>query len=580
MTTTLQLTLKWTDEFITWNKSVYSNDLYFYFNEIWTPSLTAANNLINFKMNSVKGYELDLNFYDIFDLEERKKYLISINSEGECMWKYPIKLITLCQLNQDTFPFDSQECFVDFRTAAYYSKQLSFTSFSGSGVTIDQLKVSEFDLVTAKSEIHLFPLQNYRSDFVSMVRVTLVIKRKMVFYTNKIILPYFVFYVATLFTYVLPIETGEKKSLSSCILISSFYCFKDCLSFVSKTSFLSLLSIYFNMNLIFVFACIVMSTLIYLIYYAKRRNKPLPKLFDFLFNRKQISRTKEMLLSELKKSIESNFEKLGMIDHKQSNGPVNANLKEAIRNDLDNLNSQIMDFKDNSIFISPNNLSFSLTHFWGFKQLNILKNFKKILKAYNNTQKLNYGHSLIGFTDPNYKNVNRIEVFDSNIESLKILRLMNTLESLKLEIMNQKTVKKKSKSLSKINLSNNSFNDIQYKQNDKNRSFVLLNAQMDSYDYLDDMQRTFENQQNVRNALFFLEKIKEYKSQIKSRFGNLEIQVGSCGKFYNTKSYNDQRYVNEWKIFAMQLDKNLFYFFVIIVTVFILYLYLKAVVLI
>ena len=68
MTTTLQLVLTWQDEFITWDKNIYENDLAFRFNEIWVPSLISGNNLVNFKIDSTKGYELDLNFYSIFDL--------------------------------------------------------------------------------------------------------------------------------------------------------------------------------------------------------------------------------------------------------------------------------------------------------------------------------------------------------------------------------------------------------------------------------------------------------------------------------------------------------------------------------
>jgi hypothetical protein len=142
MTTTLQLVLTWQDEFITWDENIYENDLAFRYSEIWVPSLISGNNLVNFKIDSTKGYELDLNFYSIFDLAERNRYLISVDSTGKCTWKYPLKLMTVCQLNQQIFPFDSQECFIDFRPSAFYSDQLNL--YSRAKVNFNKIKEPQY----------------------------------------------------------------------------------------------------------------------------------------------------------------------------------------------------------------------------------------------------------------------------------------------------------------------------------------------------------------------------------------------------------------------------------------------------
>ena len=101
----------------------------------------------------------------------------------------------------------------------------------------------------------------------SVYRLTVRVKRRLSFYVLKIIVPCVVFYFVALFTYTIPVEAGEKKSYSTSILLSIIMYLKDISDFIPKTSSLPLLTIYFNLNLILTFVCLVASTLIYSFYY-------------------------------------------------------------------------------------------------------------------------------------------------------------------------------------------------------------------------------------------------------------------------------------------------------------------------
>ena len=90
-------------------------------------------------------------------------------------------------------------------------------------------------------------------------------------------MPYFTFYVVTIFTYVLPVEAGEKKSYCTSILISGMIYLKDTSCYIPKNVDLPLLSVYFNVNLIFIFVCVISSTIIYSIYFMGKTKRPLPK---------------------------------------------------------------------------------------------------------------------------------------------------------------------------------------------------------------------------------------------------------------------------------------------------------------
>ena len=573
MTTTLQLQLVWTDEFIKWDKNLYSNDLVFSFYEIWVPSLVSNNNLVNFKIDSTKGYELDLNFYTIFDLYERNKYLINVDSSGKCTWKYPIKLMTVCQFDQQIFPFDSQECFIDFRPSAFYSNQLKL---SAKSVNFNQIKASEFDLINVETK-EKFQISNSNSDIdeiksISVIRVTFLIKRKLTFYTNKIILPYFVFYVVTLFTYLLPVDSGEKKSLSTSILISSFYFFKDCLFFISKTSFLSLLSLYFNLNLVFVFICIILTTLVYSIYYVKRHNKPISTLLAIFFSKTDLKKEKikrEAFWYEQRQKISENFNKLNLLIYKPQN---NCNhIKEKIKRELVKVNTQIMSFNTSTITVPriKAKKTVDLKHFLAFKHLSVLKKFKNLIIAHNNAQTL-INHK----TNRNQNKSNQKEIFESNEKSLKAINLMNTLENLKLEILNKK-FKNKAKSLNKIDLDNiygDNYNPID--NTHLSKSLNATDQNFGSTELLDYLERREERENNIRNAKLFLEIIKEYKIRIQFHLGKLDNKRKNYQRIYPLDS--SLNYTNQWKRLALKMDKKLFFIFLILVTLCILYLYLKA----
>jgi hypothetical protein len=580
MTTTLDLVLTWKDEFLTWEKDSYSNDLAFRFNEIWVPSLISNNNLVNFKIDSTKGYELDLNFYNIFDLYERNKYLINVDSSGKCTWKYPIKLMTVCQFNQQTFPFDSHECFIDFLSSASYSNQLHLIA---KPVIINKIKESEFELIDIKTE-DKFQITKTNSDndyfsknnSISVIRVTFLVKRKMIFYTNKIILPYFVFYVVTLFTYLLPVDSGEKKSLSTSILISSFYFFKDCLSFVSKTSFLSLLSLYFNLNLVFVFLCIVITTLIYSIYYAKRQNKPINKIVAFFCNKIDLKKEdikKEAFWNKQKQQLNENYDKLKLFGYRSKKD--DNYLKAKIKRELVRINAQLMNFDISSISMpgEKTEKSLDLEHFLAFKHLNVIKQFKNIIIAHNNNSQI------IGNQKPRrLQNIpKRTKIFESNENSFRSMSLMNTLENLKLEILS-KQQKIKSKSLNKIDID---FNDALGKLQKNLPSTITTSYQkLGSTELLNYLQKREERELNTRNARYFLEIVKEYKVRLQFYLGTLKNKNIQYQSIYKKELGLTLNYSNEWKSLAVEMDRKLFYIFITLATLCILYLYLKAILLI
>lgn len=163
------------------------------------------------------------------------------------------------------------------RSSAYLNTQMLLLKWD-TGLDLKKLKVGEFTLLDwqalSVNRTHIF---NVNLDGESShVSVRLVMKRKIVFYMNKIVFPYFVFYIVTALTYAVPVEAGEKKSYSTSILISAMIYLKDISDYIPKTSILPLLTIYFNLNLVLVFICISVNTFVYMFYYYDKLKVALP----------------------------------------------------------------------------------------------------------------------------------------------------------------------------------------------------------------------------------------------------------------------------------------------------------------
>ena len=124
MTSTLQLTFRWSDEFLVWNETLYASRLTFEPLEIWHPDIIVDNVMSNFKFTLHHSYLISY-AHDIFDFNERNKYSVVCEPSGRCRWTFPFKVMSVCELDQLIFPFDKQLCHLDLTPSAYYFSQVS-----------------------------------------------------------------------------------------------------------------------------------------------------------------------------------------------------------------------------------------------------------------------------------------------------------------------------------------------------------------------------------------------------------------------------------------------------------------------
>lgn len=107
MLSTSQLSIKWVDEFLTWNQSSYSRSISFRSDEIWVPDILVDNNINNLRFDSKETKDTYLRTSTAFDLNERNKYPVLVRPDGHCVWLFPIKIMSSCQLDQQNVIFSN-----------------------------------------------------------------------------------------------------------------------------------------------------------------------------------------------------------------------------------------------------------------------------------------------------------------------------------------------------------------------------------------------------------------------------------------------------------------------------------------
>lgn len=534
MTSTLQVSIRWNDEFLRWNESIYSNTIAFTTNEIWTPDIITENNMNNFKYDFKDAFFMPY-VNNIFDFNERNKYMILVKPNGDCRWVFPIKLMSACQLNQEYFPFDIQQCYLDFLPSAHLSKEVYLKKFE-KGVHLKLINEGEFDLIEAQANEYLkMDLENKldSNSNITGFRVKLILKRKITFYANKIIIPYFVFYVVTLFTYLVPAIAGEKKSYSTSILISGMIYLKDISYYIPKTIILPLLSIYFNLNFIFVFICLIFSTFIYAIYYLDKTKRPVPTCLAKLLKKKDCYNEKQLF-----KHVKNNSSSLYLTSesHKKecSDYYPKTSIKEQLNYVKYQLNSLDINYNKETVtnrkilLIDKSNQS--MTNLAN-DTLNLLKNLKSFINKHDNSENsIDDGCAYNNYIENGNKYSNETINYDE--KTLLNFHYINTLETFKLTMIQTK-------------------NESYQINESRSRSPSIIN-----YDNINNSNK---------KAKYYLFLMKQYKSQIRKFLEKNELS-GESNKIKTVKP----RLIksgDDWKLIAIMLDKFFFYLFAFTVPV-------------
>ena len=147
-------------------------------------------------------------------LGQRESALIS--ADGIILHFTPLKVETACKLRMKDFPFDKQNCPIQFISWIHDTKALALdlsyppviSDYDGYRVT------SDWNILSLTTSFHNLTFSTTNESFTQqMIRFTLSVERKSAFHVAYIVLPSAMLQVIVIVSFLLPIRSGERISL-------------------------------------------------------------------------------------------------------------------------------------------------------------------------------------------------------------------------------------------------------------------------------------------------------------------------------------------------------------------------------
>ena len=176
------------------------------------------------------------------------------------LWK------TICKVRSTYFPFDKQYCTIIIRSGARDSQSIKF--IHRRPIQGHSFIRGEWELVESYTDITDERISDFGQVDFSLVRFTLILKRNHLYYLIKIILPFALVSFVTLFTFLLPPQTGEKLTLNVTILLSLVIYLQLLSEYVPKSDDETpILTLFCNANFFLVFISCIMTVYVLYLYH-------------------------------------------------------------------------------------------------------------------------------------------------------------------------------------------------------------------------------------------------------------------------------------------------------------------------
>ncbi|KAL8596822.1 hypothetical protein ACOMHN_027151 [Nucella lapillus] len=191
------LTVTWYDQFLRWDPKQYPfHTVYLTADMVWRPDLIIFNTVS-----------------DLDQLESQKRKVL-VESSGKVTW-YPGGLFqTFCSVNIFYYPLDTQTCGVEVSTWLYTNDLLSANLIDPAFEASEDIERHPEWALVKKKAVHSLRYGNWQMQF------SFTLKRKVTFYVFNMILPICLLSLTNYLVFLLPVESGEKMTVSVTIFLS------------------------------------------------------------------------------------------------------------------------------------------------------------------------------------------------------------------------------------------------------------------------------------------------------------------------------------------------------------------------
>ena len=244
------LSLTWKDPNLSWDgKEKYTNITAIYLRQIqiWKPDFILLNSVEDLKLLGTDNLG------------------VTVQKDGTVLWEPGQTFTSICEVNINMYPFDSQECNFLFGSWTYFKDIDGVLTLSEVGLKAYQ-ENGKWEIIgsTAKCDT----INNQQS-----LLFTIYIRRRRIYYLLTICIPLLILSIVNCLVHILPADSGEKMSFCTTVLLSKlvFISFlNDHLPSTSKT--VSLLAVYLILVICLSFLSVVNSVIVLSLWYKSVTN--------------------------------------------------------------------------------------------------------------------------------------------------------------------------------------------------------------------------------------------------------------------------------------------------------------------
>ncbi|XP_013876682.1 acetylcholine receptor subunit beta [Austrofundulus limnaeus] len=205
MSTIVVMNLEWTDYRLMWKPKQYDGIqvLRVPSAKVWLPDIVLIN-------NNDGVFDVALHVH------------VQVYSTGRVTWTPPALYCSSCGVKVTYFPFDWQNCSMQFRSYTYDSTEIDLQyALDSRGKEIREIQLDEAFSESGEWEIRHKPSRkNMNDDMYEEMTFYLIIERKPLYYIINIIIPCILITIIAIFNFYLPPDAGEKMGLSINVLLT------------------------------------------------------------------------------------------------------------------------------------------------------------------------------------------------------------------------------------------------------------------------------------------------------------------------------------------------------------------------
>ena len=142
-----------------------------------------------------------------------------MTSDGNVTWLSMWIFKSSCSIDVKYFPFDVQNCSMDFASWAYDGFQLDIQNDADEGDLTNYVSSSEWELIFFNFQREVIVFSCCPEPYV-FIKYYIVMKRRPLFYMFNLVMPCILITLVALLGFYMPSESGEKVSMGITTLLS------------------------------------------------------------------------------------------------------------------------------------------------------------------------------------------------------------------------------------------------------------------------------------------------------------------------------------------------------------------------